>query len=159
MIVEDTEPLAMIRIRVMESTADVQSDAMIQGEARGIDGPANASGGGIEELRGPRQLQPHLVERAEAIITTLQIVVLCMHCEDFFRARLLGFDEILELGAVLVDQTLADELILSGREYVQANVDMVAGGVDVLGHLEISIESSKVAVYKRMLFQVTRELA
>ena len=86
-VVEDAEPFPVIRKRVMESSAQIDSDPALVRLARGEDASPGAEKGRVHELPGVGELEDRLLQHGETSLQELVHVRAIVDAEHLVGVR------------------------------------------------------------------------
>jgi hypothetical protein len=145
-VVNHAEAFAVAGKRVVESTADIDSEAVFQGALSG----ENRSAGSQPESSDGRlrigNFQAHALAGAERVVLELIHPFARVHAQDILVGGWFGSEDIRGLGDVLGEQEVADHSEFLRLEYVLAQAQVITFVIDELerqhgpGELMFAIE-------------------
>src|SRR5439155_18435731 len=130
-VVENAKTFAVIRKRVMESAAQVDSDAAARERLPpGKDAAPRAQEGGLDELLRVGKLQDRLLEHGEPPLDELVHVGAIVHAKHLLEARASRLEDLGVGEKPSPHDFLANEAEFPGREDVPADVREITVGMD-----------------------------
>ena len=131
-IVNHAEALAMVRMRVMKSAADIAGYAIAQRQIGGKNRSPGRQPERLHQLRRVRHLHLQFFLRGERSGLELLHVFARVHQQDVFIQRRLGCDEVLRLRQPAFQQPLVDQPVFCAGKNMRADGQVVVVGINSL---------------------------
>src|SRR6266481_1709038 len=129
-IVDGAESFAVIRIGMMESAAEIATEAVTQCRLRGEDRAAGSEPEGFNELWRVRHLKPHFFAGGQGSGLQLTHPICRVNTKNVFVRGRVWRQEIVFCGDSLAQQQLGNETEFLRRKNVFAEIQVVAFVID-----------------------------